>query len=112
MIERMLPGNGHRQNREDAYQSVCEALLKNDLQRLRAYSGRGSPSGFIAAHHREPGRRFRAHDHSAPPAAGRDRSACPALDQSIFRLLYWERLDADPAILLAHLSRPATHGRA
>ena len=47
LILRMLPGSAHRQDREDAYQSVCEALLKNDLQRLRAYSGRGSPSGFI-----------------------------------------------------------------
>ena len=47
IILRVLPGNDHRQNWEDAYQSVCEALLRNDLQRLRAYSGRGSPSGFI-----------------------------------------------------------------
>ena len=42
MIQRMLPGNDHQQDREDAYQSVCEALLKNDLQRLRAYSGEGA----------------------------------------------------------------------
>jgi DNA-directed RNA polymerase specialized sigma24 family protein len=47
IILRNLPGTNHQQNREDAYQSVCEALLKNDLQRLKAYSGRGSPSGFI-----------------------------------------------------------------
>jgi hypothetical protein len=47
MIDRVLPGAGNRQNREDAYQAVWEALLKNDLQRLRAYSGRGSPSGFV-----------------------------------------------------------------
>jgi RNA polymerase primary sigma factor len=105
MIERVLPGAGNRQNREDAYQAVCEALLKNDLQRLRAYSGRGSPSGFVL-HTIEnlvidfvrtiiPRRRL--------PAAIQRLSA---LDQSVYRLLYWERLDADPAILLAHLSRP------
>ena len=105
MIERALPGPGHRQNREDAYQAVCEALLRNDIQRLRAYSGRGSPSGFVL-HTIEnlvidfvrtiiPRRRL--------PAAIQRLSV---LDQSVYRLLYWDRLDADPAILLAHLSRP------
>jgi len=105
MIERVLPGAGHLQNREDAYQAVCEALLKNDLQRLRAYAGRGSPSGFVL-HTIEnlvidfvrtiiPRRRL--------PAAIQRLSG---LDQSVYRLLYWDRLDADPAILLAHLSRP------
>lgn len=103
MILRMLPGNDHRQNREDAYQSVCEALLKNDLQRLRAYSGRGSPAGFIL-HVSEnlvidyvrtivPRRRL-------PAAIQR----LAELDQSVFRLLYWERLAPDPAVLLVHLA--------
>ena len=103
MIERALPGTGNRQNREDAYQAVCEALLGNDLQRLRAYSGRGSPSGFVL-HIIEnlvvdfvrtiiPRRRL-------PAAIER----LPALDQSIYRLVYWDRLDAEPAILLPHLS--------
>jgi RNA polymerase primary sigma factor len=104
MILRMLPGSDQEQNREDAYQSVCEALLKNDLQRLRAYSGRGSPSGFIL-HVVEnliidyvrtivPRRRL-------PTAIAR----LAALDQSIFRLLYWERLAPDPVLLLVHLPR-------
>jgi RNA polymerase primary sigma factor len=103
MILRMLPGNEHRQNREDAYQSVCEALVKNDLQRLRAYSGRGSPSGFVL-HVVEnlvidyvrtivPRRRL-------PAAIQR----LAELDQSVFRLLYWERLAPDPAVLLVHLA--------
>jgi RNA polymerase primary sigma factor len=105
MIERALPGGSNRQNREDAYQAVCEALLRNDFQRLRAYSGRGSAAGFVL-HTIEnlvidfvrtivPRRRS--------PAAIQRLSA---LDQSVFRLIYWERLDADPAILLAHLARP------
>jgi RNA polymerase primary sigma factor len=105
MIERALPGSGHRQDREDAYQAVCEALLQNDLQRLRAYCGRGSPAGFVL-HIIEnlvidfvrtiiPRRRL--------PAAIQRLSA---LDQSVYRLIYWERLDAEPAILLAHLARP------
>jgi RNA polymerase primary sigma factor len=105
MIDRALPGAGNRQNREDAYQAVCEALLKNDLQRLRAYSGRGSPSGFVL-HTIEnlvidfvrtivPRRRL--------PAAIQRLSE---LDQSVFRLVYWERLTADPVSLLNHLARP------
>jgi RNA polymerase primary sigma factor len=109
MILRMLPGSAQRQDREDAYQSVCEALLRNDLQRLRAYSGRGSPSGFILQvienllidHVRTivPRRRL--------PAAIQRLSA---LDQSIFRLIYWERLDSDPANLVNHLTRPEQSG--
>jgi DNA-directed RNA polymerase specialized sigma24 family protein len=104
MILRMLSGTDQEQNREDAYQSVCEALVKNDLQRLRAYSGRGSPSGFIL-HIIEnlvidyvrtivPRRRL-------PAAIAR----LAALDQSIFRLLYWERLAPDPVLLLVYLPR-------
>ena len=104
MIERALPGPGNRQNREDGYQAVCEALLSNDLQRLRAYSGRGSPSGFVL-HIIEnlvvdfvrtviPRRRL--------PAAIERLSA---LDQSVFQLVYWDRLEAEPAILLPHLPR-------
>jgi RNA polymerase primary sigma factor len=105
MIERSLPGDGNRHNREDAYQAVCEALLENDLQRLRAYSGRGSPAGFVL-HIIEnlvvdfvrtvvPRRRL--------PAAIQRLSA---LDQAVYRLIYWKNHDADPALLLVHLSRP------
>jgi RNA polymerase primary sigma factor len=106
MIERTLPGAGNRQNREDAYQAVCEALLRNDLERLRAYSGRGSASGFVLQVIENlvidfvrtivPRRRV-------PAAIGR----LSALDQEVFRLVYWERLDAHPAILLGHLPRSA-----
>jgi len=104
MILRNLPGTDHAQDREDAYQAVCEALLKNDMQRLRAYSGRGSPSGFILQVIENlvidfvrtivPRRRL--------PAPVQRLSA---LDQSIFRLLYWERLAPDHRVLLPHLPR-------
>jgi RNA polymerase primary sigma factor len=104
IISRLLPGSHHHQNREDAYQAVCEALLKNDLQRLRAYSGRGSPAGFVLHvienlvidHVRTimPRRRL--------PAAIERLSA---LDQAIFRLLYWERLPPDPPLLLTRVPR-------
>jgi RNA polymerase primary sigma factor len=104
MIERALPGGSNRQNREDAYQAVCEALLRNNLERLRVYSGRGSPSGFVLQIIENlvidfvrtivPRRRL-------PAAIGR----LSGLDQEVFRLMYWERLDAHPAILIAHLSR-------
>jgi len=104
MIERALPGAGNTQNRDDAYQVVCEALLRNDFQRLRAYSGRGSLSGFVL-HTIEnlvidfvrtiiPRRRL--------PAAIQRLSA---LDQSVFRLIYWDRLAAEPTLLLNHLVR-------
>jgi RNA polymerase primary sigma factor len=104
MIERALPGAGNRQNREDAYQAVCEALLRNDIERLRAYSGRGSASGFVLQIIENlvidfvrtivPRRRL-------PAAIGR----LSDLDQEVFRLIYWERLDAHPAILVGHLPR-------
>jgi RNA polymerase primary sigma factor len=102
MILRLLPGSDHDQDREDAYQSVCEALLKNDMQRLRAYSGRGSPSGFILHvienliidHVRtiKPRRRL-------PAAIQR----LPELDQAVFRLVYWQRLAPEPAVLCGRL---------
>lgn len=105
IILRNLPGKDQQQNREDAYQSVCEALIENDLQRLRAYSGRGSPSGFILRVIENlvidyvrtilPRRRL--------PAAVQRLST---LDQSVFRLLYWERLSPpDPPVVLARLPR-------
>lgn len=109
IIMRMLPGASHQQNREDAYQAVCEALLKNGHQRLRAYSGRGSPSGFVLQAVENlvidflrtviPRRRL-------PAAVQR----LGELDQAVFRLVYWERIDTDPAQLLRHLARPAAAG--
>jgi RNA polymerase primary sigma factor len=105
MIVRMLPGTAHQLNREDAYQSVCESLLRNDHQRLRAYSGRGSPSGFVLQAVENlvidfvrtviPRRRL-------PAAIQR----LGELDQAVFRLVYWEHISADPAVLLRHLGRP------
>jgi len=103
-IARLLPGDGHRQNREDAYQAVCEALLRNDLKRLRAYSGRGSPAGFILQvienlvidHVRTilPRRRL-------PAAIAR----LSPLERAVFRLIAWERLPPDPPQLVARLAR-------
>ena len=87
--------------------SAKAACLRNDLQRLRAYSGRGSPSGFIL-HVIEnlvidyvrtilPRRRL--------PAAIQRLST---LDQSVFRLHYWERLSPDLPVLLTRLPRAET----
>lgn len=104
IIARLLPGAQHHQNREDAYQAVCEALVVNDLQRLRAYSGRGSAAGYVlhvienlAIDHVRtiiPRRRL-------PAAVQR----LPELDQAVFRLLYWEQLPADPPLLIGRLPR-------
>jgi RNA polymerase primary sigma factor len=104
IITRNLPGSDNAADREDAYQFVCESLLKNGMQRLRAYSGRGSPSGFIL-HVIEnliidyvrtllPRRRL-------PAAIAR----LSTLDQAVFRLIYWERLAPEHGVLLSHLSR-------
>jgi RNA polymerase primary sigma factor len=104
IIQRNLPGPDREQDCLDAYQTVCEALLKNDMQRLCAYSGRGSPSGFILqvienlvvdyARTIVPRRRL--------PASIERLSA---LDQSVFRLLYWERLAPDCRTLLPRIPR-------
>jgi len=103
-IARLLPGDGHRQSREDAYQAVCEALLRNHLNRLRASSGRGSTAGsvmqvvenLVIDHVRTilPRRRL-------PAAIAR----LSALDRAVFRLIAWERLPPDPPQLVARLAR-------
>jgi RNA polymerase primary sigma factor len=103
MMMRMLPGANNQQNREDGYQSVCEAIVRNDFQRLRAYSGRGSPSGFVLRTIENliidfvrtimPRRRL--------PAAV-ERLA--GLDQAVFRLIYWDGFDADAARLVPRLA--------
>jgi len=74
------------------------------MQRLRAYSGRGSPSGFILqvienlvvdyARTIVPRRRL--------PASIERLST---LDQSVFRLLYWERIAPDCRTLLPRIPR-------
>lgn len=109
MVTRMLPGTKHQQNREDGYQAVCEALVRDDFQRLRAYSGRGSPSGFVL-HTIEnliidfvrtiiPRRRL-------PAAIERlsDR------DQAIFRLIYWDGHPPDAVVIVQRIVRPGEPG--
>ena len=103
-IARLLPGERHRQNREDAYQAVYAALLANDVRRLRAYSGRGSPAGFILQVIENlvidyvrtllPRRRL-------PAAIAR----LAPLERAVFRLIAWERLPPDPPQLVARLAR-------
>jgi RNA polymerase primary sigma factor len=104
IILRNMPGSNHQQNREDAYQAVCEGLLNNDLQRLKAYSGRGSPSGFIL---QVIENLVIDHVRTVVP---RRRLPAPiqrlaAMEQIVFRLLYWERLAPDPKTLLPRLPR-------
>ena len=72
MIQRMLPGNAHQQDREDAYQSVCEALLEERSAAAARLFGAREPVGLHPACHREPDCRLRPHHHTAPPPAGRD----------------------------------------
>lgn len=104
LVARMLPGERHRHNRDDAYQAVCEALLRDDMKRLRAYAGRGSAAGFVLQviehlvidHVRTllPRRRL-------PAAIAR----LSTLDRAVFRLIAWERLPPDPVALRPTLAR-------
>jgi len=106
MMRRMLPRDDHRRNREDAYQTVREALLANHYQRLRGYSGRGSLSGFVlrtVEHLIVDFIRSRIMPRRRVPAA----IECLAdLEQTVFRLIFWDGVAADAAQLAPHLARP------
>jgi len=47
LIGRRLPGPAYEDIRRDAYQNICLALIDNDYRRIKAYSGKGSFSGFV-----------------------------------------------------------------
>jgi len=89
LILRRLPGPSREDARADGYQEVCVALIDNDFRRLKAYSGEGSFSGFVL--HMVDRliidfiRSFSSR-RRAPAAIMR----LPALEQEIFKLVYWE----------------------
>ena len=47
LIQRRLPAAEADELRRDFYQSVCLALITQNYRRIRAYSGKGSFSGYI-----------------------------------------------------------------
>lgn len=102
LIRRRLPGPAYEDLRRDAYQDICLSLIDNEYRRLKAYGGSGSFAGFILQTVdrltidllRSLNSRRRL------PAA---ISRLPALDQDIFKLVFWKRLPPRPDVLASAL---------
>jgi RNA polymerase primary sigma factor len=103
LIRRRLPGPPYEETRRDAYQDVCLAFIADDYRRLRAYGGIGSFSGFIL-HTADrllldfirsfSGRR------RMPAAIAR----LTALEQDVFRAVFWEGTASEPAAIAQRLA--------
>ena len=104
LILRRMPGESYQDARADGYQEVCVALIDNDYHRLKAYSGTGSFAGFVL--HMVDRliidfiRSFSAR-RRAPAAIAR----LPALEQEIFKLVYWEGVAPQAEVLGPPLAR-------
>lgn len=104
LIQRRLPGATHDETRRDAYQEICVALIADDYRRLKSYSGGGSFGGFVL--HTVDRllidfiRGFSMR-RRAPAAIAR----LPALEQEIFRRVYWQGAATDPVSLATSLAR-------
>jgi RNA polymerase primary sigma factor len=104
LMLRRLPGQAYEDARADGYQEVCVALIDNDYRRLKAYSGEGSFTGFVL--HMVDRliidfiRSFSAR--RRPPAA---IARLPALEQEIFKLVYWEGAAPQAEVLEPALTR-------
>jgi RNA polymerase primary sigma factor len=108
LILRRLPGPAHDETRRDAYQDICVALITENYRRLKAYQGAGSYNGFVL--HMVDRllvdfiRKFSMR-RRMPAAIAR----LPALGQEIFRLIHWQGVAPDAAVLttiLAQRMRP------
>ncbi|HEX7776184.1 MAG TPA: hypothetical protein VF449_06615 [Parvibaculum sp.] len=98
LIRRRLPGPTYEDTRRDAYQDICLSLIDNDYRRLKAYGGTGSFTGFV----------LQTVDRLAIDLVRslNSRRRLPAaivrlsaLDQHVFKLVYWKRLPARPDVL-------------
>jgi RNA polymerase primary sigma factor len=104
IIQRRLPGVGNDDVRRDAYQEICVALIADDYRRLKAYAGAGSFTGFVlhtidrvlVDFIRTFSKRRRM-----PAAVAR----LPALEQEIFRQVFWQGAAADAGKLAVDLAR-------
>ena len=103
LIHRRLPAGDSDELRRDFYQSVCLALVEQNYRRIRAYSEKGSFSGFILRcidniirdeirNHVAP--RFRL-----PAAVAR----LGDLDRELFRLVVRDRIPGEPELLAQQL---------
>jgi RNA polymerase primary sigma factor len=89
LILRRLPGQSHEDARADAYQEACVALIDNDYHRLKAYSGAGSFTGFVLHMVDRLVIDF-IRSFSSRRRAPASITRLPALEQEIFKLVYWE----------------------
>jgi len=102
VILRRLPGSHREETRKDAYQEICAAFVADDYRRLSRFNGTGSFSGFVL--HAADRllidfiRTFQAR-RRMPATVAR----LSALDQAVFRLVYWNQKPADARLLLASL---------
>jgi RNA polymerase primary sigma factor len=94
VILRRLPGQQYEETRKDAYQEICAAFVADDYRRLSSFNGTGSFSGFVL--HAADRllidfiRTFRSR-RRMPAAIAR----LSALDQAVFRLVYWHEKPTD-----------------
>ena len=102
VILRRLPGLRHEDTRQDAYQEICAALVADNYRRLSSFTGAGSFSGFVlhAADRQliDFIRTFRSR-RRMPATIAR----LSALDQAVFRQVYWNEKPADARQLAAAL---------
>jgi len=105
LVSKRIPSPSDEEQRSDAYQTICLALIDDDYRRLRAYDGSGSFGGFVLnivdrllidllRKHRAR-RRLPAAIANASP-----------LDQSVFKLVYWKGLPPEPLLLLPYVDAP------
>lgn len=102
VIQRRLSGPQYEETRKDAYQEICAAFVVDDYRRLSSFNGTGSFSGFVL--HAADRllidfiRTFRSRRRMPAPVA-----RLSALDQAVFRLVYWLGKPADPQQLATAL---------
>jgi RNA polymerase primary sigma factor len=92
LIHRRLPAMSSEDIHQDLYQSVCVALVDQDYRRIRAYSGKGSFSGFVlrcADNIVGDEIRIAIAPRRRLPAA---ISRLAELDREVFRLVFWDRV--------------------
>ena len=103
LINRRLPAGDSDELRRDFYQSVCLALVEQNYRRIRAYSGKGSFSGFILRCI-DNIIRDEIRNHVAPrfrlPAA---IAKLGDLDSELFKLVVRDRIPGEPELLAQQL---------
>jgi len=88
IVARRLPGPDREDQRRDAYQEVCLALIADGYHRLRAYGGTGSFAGFVlhTVDHLLIDHIRRTSPRRRLPAA---ISRMGQLEQAVFRAVHW-----------------------